>query len=245
MQRRAFLKQVSGTGLATGSLLPGRLGASGRQGSMQGLAEIGMVVAHGCHAQAVWADTMNPAPGKMRTNGMVITKVWSFRPDFAARFAERFPGVEAVGNLEDLVGTVDGVYIDAMPAVSLYHLLARPFLLAGMPTFVNRPFSSSVEKARLIIEAARQGQAPLMSNSTWGIRRERGGLAGQGVPDAPYPGLRGSQFDERLLHPRRPRDLLHRRRVAGGTEKGPGEVSSGLLSDARLAETARGAEFRP
>ena len=176
MQRRTFLKQVSGTGLATGSILPGRLGAAGPQGSMQGLAEIGMVVAHGCHAQAVWADTMNPAPGQMRTTGMVITKVWSFRPDFAAGFAERFPGVEAVRNLEDLVGTVDGVYIDAMPAVSLYHLLARPFLLAGMPTFVNRPFSTSVEKARLIIEAARQGQAPLMSNSTWEFAESVGDL---------------------------------------------------------------------
>ena len=143
---------------------------------MQGLAEIGMVVAHGCHAQAVWADTMNPAPGQMRTNGMVITKVWSFRPGFAARFAERFPGVEAVRNLEDLVGTVDGVYIDAVPAVSLYHLLARPFLLAGMPTFVNRPFSTSIEKARLILEAARQGQAPLMSNSTWEFAESVGDL---------------------------------------------------------------------
>ena len=176
MQRRTFLKGVSGTGLATGSLLSGGLGAAGRQGSMQNLAEIGMVVAHGSHAQAVWADTMNPAPGGMRTNGMVITKVWSFRPDFAARFAERFPGVETVKNLEDMVGRVDGVYIDAMPAVSLYHLLARPFLLAGMPTFVNRPFSTSVEKARLIIEAARQGQAPLMSSSTWEFAESVGDL---------------------------------------------------------------------
>ena len=33
--------------------------------------------------------------------------------------------------------------------------------------------------------------------------------------------------------------------LRGGTEKGPGEVPSGLLSDPRLAEAARGAEFRP
>ena len=176
MKRRTFLKQFSGTGLATGSLLSGGLGAAGRQGSLQDLAEIGMVVAQGCHAQAVWADTMNPSPGRMRTTGMVITKVWSFRADFAAGFAERFPGVEVVGNLEDLVGTVDGVYIDAMPAVSLYHLLARPFLLAGMPTFVNRPFSTSIEKARLIVEAAGQGKAPLMSNSTWEFAESVGDL---------------------------------------------------------------------
>ena len=182
MQRRTFLKQVSvsGTGLATGSVFSSRLAAADRptspQKSMLGLAEIGMVVAHGCHAQAIWADTMNPGPDKMRTNGMVITRVWSFRPDYAVRFAERFPGVKAVKNIEDLVGKVDGIYIDAMPAVSLYHLLARPFLLAGMPTFVNRPFCTSVEKAKMIVEAARKGQAPLMSNSTWEFAESVGDL---------------------------------------------------------------------
>jgi hypothetical protein len=45
-----------------------------------------------------------------------------------------------------------------------------------MPTFVNRPFSTSVEKARLIIEAARRGRAPLMSSSTWEFAESVGDL---------------------------------------------------------------------
>ncbi|MCE5252204.1 Gfo/Idh/MocA family oxidoreductase [bacterium] len=140
------------------------------------LVEVGMVVAHGCHSYNIWAETMNPSEGKMRTTGMIITKIWSFRPEYAKRFTDKFPGVTAVKNMDDLVGAVDGVYIDAVPAVSLYHLMARPFLRAGMPTFVNRPFTTSVEKARIMIEDARKGGGPLMSNSTWEFAESVGDL---------------------------------------------------------------------
>ncbi|MCC7261370.1 MAG: Gfo/Idh/MocA family oxidoreductase [Candidatus Latescibacteria bacterium] len=137
--------------------------------------EVGFVVAQGCHAP-LWIPTMNPQPGQGRTTGMVVTKIWSYRRAFAEDLARRFPGVQVVAELEDMVGTVDGVYIDAAPAVSLYHLLARPFLQAGVPTFINRPFCTSVEKGRLMVEMAKQSGAPLMSNSTWEFTESVGEL---------------------------------------------------------------------
>lgn len=140
------------------------------------LVEVGMVVAHGCHSYNIWAGTMNPPEGQMRTTGMIITKIWSFREEYAKRYTDKFPGVKAVKNIDDLVGAVDGIYIDAVPAVSLYHLMARPFLLAGMPTFVNRPFITSIEKAKIMIEDAQKGSAPLMSNSTWEFTESIGDL---------------------------------------------------------------------
>lgn len=140
------------------------------------LIEVGMVVAHGCHSYNIWAETMNPPEGQMRTTGMIITRIWSFRPEYAKRFTEKFSGITAVKNIEDLVGTVDGVYIDAVPAVSLYHLMSKPFLLAGMPTFVNRPFTTSLEKGRIMIEDAQKGGAPLMSSSTWEFAESVGDL---------------------------------------------------------------------
>ena len=140
------------------------------------LVEVGMVVAHGCHSYNIWAGTMNPTEGQMRTTGMIITKIWSFREEFAKRYTDKYPGITAVKNIEDLVGTVDGIYIDAVPAVSLYHLMARPFLHAGMPTFVNRPFTTSIEKANIMIKDAAQGNAPLMANSTWEFAESIGDL---------------------------------------------------------------------
>jgi hypothetical protein len=140
------------------------------------LVEVGMVVGHGSHCHQIWGETMNPPPGRMRTTGMIMTKVWSFRPAFAQAFAEKYPGVAVVKDLDDMVGAVDGVYIDAVPALSLYPLLARPFLLAGMPTFVNRPYCTSIEKGKQMVEDARKGGAPLMSNSTWEFAESVGDL---------------------------------------------------------------------
>ena len=128
-KRRSFL----GKSLALGSAGFAVTSAQADNGSFtrrnpSDLVEVGMVVAHGCHSYNIWANTMNPPEGQMRTTGMIITKIWSFRDEFAQRFVDKYPGVQKVKNIEDLVGTVDGVYVDAVPAVSLYHLMARPFL---------------------------------------------------------------------------------------------------------------------
>ena len=181
-KRRSFL--LKSAILGTGALASGQSAHAAAQPKRQpfkrkspsDLVEVGMVVAHGCHSYNIWAGTMNPPEGQMRTTGMIITRIWSFREEYARRFTDKFPGVAAVKNIEDLVGTVDGIYIDAVPAVSLYHLMARPFLLAGMPTFVNRPFTTSIEKATIMIGDAQKGGAPLMSNSTWEFAESVGDL---------------------------------------------------------------------
>ena len=130
----------------------------------------------GGHAHTIWGPMMNPPPGHIRTNGMIITKVWSLRPEVARDFARRFPGVQVVEEIWDLVGTVDGVFLDDVNAVSLYHLIARPFLEAGMPTFVNRPFATSLEKGRDMVERAERSGAPLLSASTWEFSESVGDL---------------------------------------------------------------------
>ncbi len=182
-ERRDFLKKSAALGAGAMALASaaGNAGAAEKhapfsQKSPNDLVEVGMVVGHGSHAYQIWADTMNPKPGKMRTTGLIVTKVWSYRPEFAKSFCERYPGVTAVKEMEDMVGAVDGVYIDSVPAVSLYHLMARPFLLAGMPTFVNRPFTTSIEKGRAMVEDAKKGGAALMNNSTWEFTESVGDL---------------------------------------------------------------------
>ena len=140
------------------------------------LVEVGLVVGSGCHSYGIWAETMNPTPGHLRTTGMIVTRVWGIRPAFAKRFEEKFQGIRAVEHIEDLVGTVDGVLIDDVGAVSLYHLLSRPFLKAGIPTFVNRPYSTSLEKGRSMVELAEQHGTALMSASTWEYSESAGDL---------------------------------------------------------------------
>lgn len=179
INRRDFLKNVSQSSF-TAAALSNQSGVQKRgpfkRKSPNDLVEVGMVVAHGCHSYPVWGETMNPPEGKLRTTGMIITKIWSYRKEFAQRFITKYPTVQTVKNIEDMVGTVDGIYLDAVPGVSLYHLLSRPFLRAGMPMFVNRPFCTSIEKGKMMIEEAKKGSAPLMSNSTWEFTESVGDL---------------------------------------------------------------------
>jgi virulence factor len=73
-------------------------------------------------------------------------------------------GIELVERPEDLFGKIDAVMIESQQGAR--HLeRARPFLEAGMPTFVDKPFAGDLAGADAIIDLARKHGAPLMSCS--------------------------------------------------------------------------------
>jgi hypothetical protein len=73
--------------------------------------------------------------------------------------------VEMVERPEDLIGRVDGVLIESQEGAA--HLpRARPFLEAGMPLFIDKPFANSVHDAREIARVAALHDAPVFSSSS-------------------------------------------------------------------------------
>ncbi|HEV8632909.1 MAG TPA: Gfo/Idh/MocA family oxidoreductase [Chloroflexota bacterium] len=87
-------------------------------------------------------------------------------PERIAGFVDqlRGHGIEIVGRPEELVGKVDAVMVES--ADGGVHLeRARPFVEAGLPLFVDKPFTTSVAEARELVEAARRRGVPLMSAS--------------------------------------------------------------------------------
>jgi hypothetical protein len=74
-------------------------------------------------------------------------------------------GVELVAHPEDLFGKIDAVMIESQQGAR--HLeRARPFLEAGLPTFVDKPFAPNVEEAEAMIALAVQHNTPLLSCSS-------------------------------------------------------------------------------
>ena len=66
-------------------------------------------------------------------------------------------GVTIVEAATDLIGQVDAVMIESLQG-SVHVERARPFLEAGLPLFVDKPFACSVADARtLLTEAAQRG----------------------------------------------------------------------------------------
>jgi hypothetical protein len=131
------------------------------------LVTIGMVGSqHGGHTKNIWGQAWNPDDDHIRTTGMNCRFVWCLREE-DREFYRRKYGFEPVKNPEDMIGYVDGVIVDDFYGTPVNHLMAKPFLEAGVPTFVNRPCSTSIEKVRFLTKTAEQHNTPLMNGSTW------------------------------------------------------------------------------
>src|SRR5438270_6736312 len=74
-------------------------------------------------------------------------------------------GVPVADRPEEMLGKIDGVLIEAVDG-SVHLERARPFLQAGVPTFVDKPFATSLAAARELAHLAASHGAPLFSSSS-------------------------------------------------------------------------------
>ena len=111
----------------------------------------------------IWAPMINPTENWPwgRTTRMRIACCWDRDPDIAAAFAEKYD-CEAVKNYDDMVGKVDGMIFAGFNEVKWWPQLTRPYLEAGIPCFLNRPFAYSMRDAKAIVETARAHDAPIL-----------------------------------------------------------------------------------
>jgi virulence factor len=74
-------------------------------------------------------------------------------------------GVPLVDKPTDLIGKCDVVLIEAVDG-SVHYERAKPFLEAGVPCFVDKPFTCSVADARKLVDLAARKKLPLFSSSS-------------------------------------------------------------------------------
>src|SRR4051794_36766875 len=88
-------------------------------------------------------------------------------PERIAGFTDQMKkfGVPLVEKPEDMIGKVDGMLIEAVDG-TVHYERAKPFLEAGLPCFVDKPFTCSTADARKIIELAAKKKVPVFSSSS-------------------------------------------------------------------------------
>ena len=108
---------------------------------------------------------------RTRLEGARVTHIWD--PDRkAAELVAKVCGIEnVVSEMEDIVGEVDGVII-ADDTTMEHQRRAVPFLQAGLPTFVDKPLSPSIEEAEGLVKLAKRYDAPFMSCSALRYAKE-------------------------------------------------------------------------
>ena len=178
--RRNFIKKAALTGAAVGTaatasapaqaadkMIDPRVPFKRTSRYRDELVTIGMVGSRGGgHTSGIWGQNWNPDDTHIRTTGMNCRYVWCLRKEENEFYKDKY-GFEPVKNPEDMIGKIDGVFIDDFYGTPVNHLMAKPFLEAGVPAFVNRPCSTSMEKTRFLVETAEKHKTPLMCGSTW------------------------------------------------------------------------------
>lgn len=125
---------------------------------------------HHHHLFSIWGPMINPVPENNtvlpRMNGMVMTHVWDINKEHQREFARKF-GVKEVSTYDGMVGEVDAVIVCEVWSINHWPQLAAPYLRAGMPVFFNRPFASSMGRAKAIVNLSKQYNAPICTLSSW------------------------------------------------------------------------------
>jgi len=150
--------------------------ASGATLALQGAAPPpGEILRVGClnvssfsHLNDICAPFMNPRADKKETafTRMRITHCWEIDPEKGRQFAQTY-GCEAVRNFDDMVGKVDAIISGGYYNHPWNHILHQPYLEAGLPNLINRPFANSLAKAWKMIETARKHRAPILVPSSF------------------------------------------------------------------------------
>jgi predicted dehydrogenase len=88
-------------------------------------------------------------------------------PELIPKYAQEMAGlgVRLVDRPEAMIGHVDGVLIESLEGAAHWER-ARPFLEAGIPCFIDKPFAGSVAEAKKIADLAARKGVPLFSSSS-------------------------------------------------------------------------------
>ena len=176
--RRSFLKKT-GKGtlfstmvLASSSAYPFSLLA--RREKTSGNMRIGIIGAENSHTIGF---------GKMfnidkKFPGFEVKYVWGETEEFAIRAMKEGNIPNMVSDPVDMLGKIDALIVDHRHAK--YHLeAATPFVEAGIPTFIDKPFCYRVSEGKEFLAMARKAGTPvtsfssiLQSDATFDIKKQ-------------------------------------------------------------------------
>lgn len=144
------------------------------------MIRFGLVGVNTMHA-GVFAGIFNGGPdGPAKLPDGRIVAVWGNPGDDVTALAETHGIETVVAEPTAMIGAIDAVLIvDDTDGGATHARLARPFLEAGLPTFIDKPMTLEVADAVALFDLAERSGAPLMSSSALRFATEVAALQSQ------------------------------------------------------------------
>jgi virulence factor len=108
-----------------------------------------------------WIDGVQVVMGYPGTSTITSKEVME---GYTATLKDKY-GIAIVEKPDDMIGQIDAVLIESQGG-SVHLKRARPFLSAGIPTFIDKPFTCSLSDAKELAALASANNAPLLSTSS-------------------------------------------------------------------------------
>lgn len=125
---------------------------------------IGILGTDNSHS-AAFSQLLNVKGHKPNIPGAKVVALFGLDDKINKERAEEGNVPTIVDKPRDMIGMVDAVIVDFRHG-DLHYKYARPFIEAGIPTFIDKPMSIKVSHARKLVELARKKHTPITSFST-------------------------------------------------------------------------------
>ena len=156
--RRSFMKNTAVAGIA-GIVAAGKPPAFAQDMNVVRIGQLGL----GSHS---FVGSLNKPPeGYTGKTTCKAYAVWDDVPEAAEVLKKNGHFEKIINDPVELVKECDAIHVEHADTRKVFEL-AQPALEAGKPTFINRPFTSTIADAEEAVRLARTYDAPLMCASS-------------------------------------------------------------------------------
>jgi len=189
ISRRNMIKTGLGTAALSGITLTGQSAPRERASGREPM-RIGVILGEWSHCETAWARLINGVPNvndvpyTPKMTSMYITHVWHIFKDKAEEFARKYKVDYVDDDFDDMAGKVDGVIIDTLFQTPWTYKLARPFLEAGTPVYIDRPFTDAMWKLEKMLSLSKRTNTPVWSGSSLEFMELAGNIIRHNPPES-------------------------------------------------------------
>jgi predicted dehydrogenase len=159
--RREFIKTIGAGAAASAVTLSASSIASAMTAGQDKKIRIGVIGAENSHTN-ILSKMFNI---DKKFPGVEITHLWGETDEFAAKAAKAGNIPNIVKDQKDMIGKIDALVVDHRHPK--FHLeAATPFVKAGIPTFVDKPFCYRVAEGKKFLDMAAKLGTPVTSFSS-------------------------------------------------------------------------------